>query len=134
IPASPLHDPGAMLLPGRDVPLRTFASALGKRIARADLLDYAGSVAFSALLSVFPFLIFTVSLASLVIRPAALARLLEALRRALPAEAAALLIERIRALSEGPSKGLATLGALVTIWSASGAMAALITAFDRVYE
>ncbi len=55
---------------------------------RDNLLDYAGSVAFSALLAVFPFLLFAVALASLVIDPATLATLVEEVRRAVPGPAA----------------------------------------------
>jgi membrane protein len=42
--------------------------------------------------------------------------------------------DRIHALAAGPSLGLATFGAVLTVWSASGAAASLITAFDRAYQ
>jgi membrane protein len=123
-----------MVLPGRDVPVKDFWRALWTKIERGDLLDYAGSVAFSALLSVFPFLIFAVSLASLVIDPERLGALVEDVRRAMPAQAADVVIARLHALASGPSGGIATLGAMVTIWSASGTVTALIAAFDRAWE
>jgi membrane protein len=123
-----------MILPGRDVPARTFARALRERVLASDLLDYAGSVAFSAILAVFPFLLFAVSLASLVVDPATLASLVEQVHRLVPPQAADVVEDRLRALASGPSPGLATVGAVLTVWSASGAVAALITAFDRAYD
>jgi membrane protein len=123
-----------MILPGRDVPVKDFWRALRTKIGQDDLLDYAGSVAFSALLAVFPFLIFAVSLASQVIDPRILAALVEDVRRAMPAQAADVVISRVQALTSGPSRSIATVGALATIWSASGTVTALITAFDRACE
>jgi membrane protein len=108
--------------------------ALWQRLIETDLLDYAGSVAFSAILSVFPFLLFVLSLASLVVGPGTVASLVEAVHRVAPPQAAAVVTDRIRALASGPSLGLVTFGAALTVWSASGAAASLITAFDRVYE
>jgi membrane protein len=123
-----------MLLPGRDVPIEEFGRALWRKVRRDDLLDYAGSCAFSAILAVFPFLLFAVALAGLVVAPDTLAALVQEVRRAVPAEVADLVIGRLDALTSGRSPGLATFGALLSVWSASGGVAALITAFDRAYE
>ena len=123
-----------MILKGRDIPARQLGRALWHRVLASDLLDYAGSVAFSAILAVFPFLLFAVSLASLVIDPVTLASLVDQVRRVVPPQAADVVEDRLRALASGPSPGLATFGAVLTVWSASGAVAALITAFDRSYQ
>ena len=56
-------------LPGRDVPFRAFALALYDRVRRDNLSDYAASIAYSAVLAIFPFLLFVVALASVVVDP-----------------------------------------------------------------
>jgi membrane protein len=126
--------PAPVILPGRDVSARAFGRALWRRVLETDLLDYAGSVAFSAILSVFPFLLFVVSLASLFVPPGTVAAVVEDVRRLAPPQAAEVVTNRIHAITSGPSPGIATVGAVLTLWSASGAVASLITAFDRAYE
>jgi membrane protein len=123
-----------MILPGRDVPWRDFARTLWREILSDNLVDYAGSVAFSAILAIFPFLLFAVTLASLVIDPATLDALVGQIRRVAPAQAADLIADRLRALTSGPQPALLTLSALGAVWVASGAVAALITAFDTAYD
>ena len=94
-------------------------------------MDYAGSVAFSAFLAIFPFLVFAVALAGLVIDPSTLATLLDEIRRAAPPEVADILTARVHALASGSHTGLITVGAVGAIWTASGAVSALMTALER---
>ena len=49
-----------MVLPGRDIPWKEFWVSLWSEILKDNLLDYASSVAFSAFLAIFPFLLFGV--------------------------------------------------------------------------
>lgn len=123
-----------MILPGRDVPWRDFARTLWREIQNDNLLDYAGSVAFSAILALFPFLLFAVALASVVIDPSTLDAMVGQIRRLAPAQVADLLGERLRALTSGTRPGLLTLGAVGAIWAASGAVTALIDAFNIAYD
>jgi membrane protein len=122
-----------MILPGRDVPWRDFARALLRKVLDDNLFDYAGSIAFSAILSVFPFLLLAVALAGMIIHPSTLETVLEAIRRAVPAQAEELVRDRLTALVSGPRPGLVTVSAVVALWTASGAVSALITAFDVAY-
>jgi membrane protein len=123
-----------MILPGRDVPFSDFARALWREIQNDHLVDYAGSVAFSAILALFPFLLFAVALAGVVIDPSTLDAMVEQIRRLAPAQVADLLDERLRALTSGARPGVLTLGAVGAVWAASGAVASLITAFDICYD
>jgi membrane protein len=111
-----------------------FVRALWNKVRVDDLLDYAGAVAFSAILAVFPFLLFAVALAGLVVDPDTLAALVEQVRHAVPEQVADLIVDRLHALARGRSPGLVTFGALLAVWSASGGVASLISAFDRAYE
>jgi membrane protein len=123
-----------VILPGRDVSFLDFARALTREITDDKILDYAGSVAFSAVLALFPFLLFAVALASLVIDPGSLDALVAQIRRVMPAQAADLLTDRLRALTSGPHPGLLTASAVGAIWAASGAVASLTSAFDSAYD
>lgn len=123
-----------MILPGRDVPLRVFARDLVREIGDDHVLDYAGSVAFSAFLAIFPFLLFAVALAGLVVDPRTLDALVGQVRQVAPDQVAEILDDRLRALVVGTRTSLLTLGAVGAIWAASGAIAALMTALNAAYD
>jgi membrane protein len=123
-----------MILPGRDIPWRDFARTLWREIRNDNLVDFAGAVTFSAVLALFPFLLFAVALASMVIDPGTLDAMVEQVRRLAPTQVADLLGERLRALTSGTRPGLLTLAAVGAIWTASGLVASLITAFNMAYD
>jgi membrane protein len=122
-----------MTQPARGAAWKVFLGDLWGAILRCNLLDYAGSVAFSSLLAIFPFLLFAVALAGLVIDPRTLDTLIEQIHRVAPASVADILTGRLNALTTGTRPGLLTLGALGAIWAASSAVAALATAFNVVW-
>jgi membrane protein len=123
-----------MILPGRDVPLWDLAKQLWSRSVRDNLMDYAGSVAFSLVLAIFPFLLFAVSVAGLVVDPRVLDSLLEPVRRVLLPEAAEVVMKHLHEITAQSRMGLLTFSALGAVWVASGAITALITAFNAAYE
>jgi membrane protein len=123
-----------MTLPGRDVPFRAFARALYDHLLRDNLSDYAASIAYSAVLAIFPFLLFVVALASLVVDPATVGALIDEIRRLAPPQAAKLIAHRLNAMTSGRHLSLVTVSAVGVIWTASGAVAALTTAFNIAYE
>jgi membrane protein len=123
-----------MILPGRDVPVRDFAQHLWRRSQDDNLVDYAGSIAFSLVLAVFPFLLFAVSVAGLVVDPHVLDSLLEPVRGILLPEAADVVMEHLREITGRSRMGLLTFSAAGAVWVASGAISALATAFNAAYE
>ena len=123
-----------MILPGRDVPFRDFARHLLRRSQDDNLIDYAGSIAFSLVLAVFPFLLFAVSVAGLVIDPKVLDSLLEPVRGVLLPEAADVVMKHLHELTSRSRMGLLTFSAAGAVWVASGAITALATAFNAAYE
>jgi membrane protein len=123
-----------MILPGRDIPFRDFGKLLWKEFTEDKILDYAGSVAYSGVLALFPFLLFAVALASLVVDPGTLDALIGEIHRVAPAQAADLLTDRLRALTAGPPQSVLTLSAVGAVWAASGAVSSLISAFDTAYD
>ncbi len=140
-PRRPVHGRGTtfapvlrVYLPGRDMPWKAFLRELYREIACDNLVDYAGSVAFSAFLAIFPFLVFVVALAGLVIDPSTLTALVDQIHRLVPPDVARILTDRLTALATGPHTGLITVGAVGAIWTATGAVTALVTALDAAYD
>jgi membrane protein len=123
-----------MILPGRDVPFKAFAQETWRRVWCDNLIDYAGSVAFSVLLAIFPFLLFSVALAGLVIEPHVIDSLVEYARRIFLPEAADLVVGHMHDVMSQPRLGLLTLGAAGAVFVASGAITALMTAFNVAYQ
>lgn len=122
-----------MVLPGRDMPWREFFRRLKEEFERDNLLDVAGSLTFFGILAIFPFLLFLVSLAALVIDPATAQVLIDELARVAPPAVTEILGGRLRALGEGGSPELLTASAIGAIWSASTGIAALMRALNRAY-
>ena len=123
-----------MKLPGKGVSWRDFFGVLWKEWKANKITDTAGAVAFSGVVAIFPFLLFLVSLASLLINPSGVDSLVAALRRVAPSQVADILEQRIVALTQGHSPALLGFGAALTIWSASGGVSALMRALNRVYD
>ena len=123
-----------MILPGRDVPFGLFLRTLIREIGEDDLADYGAAVAFSAFLAIFPFLVFVVALASLVVDPSTLDVIMKQIDRVAPEQVADILGERLQALTTGTKPGLLTVSAVGAIWAASGAVAALTSALNSAND
>jgi membrane protein len=119
-----------MTKPSRIAASKAFLRELLRAILGNNLLDYAGSVAYSGMFAIFPFLLFAVALAGLVIDPRTLDTMVEQIHRVAPAAVAQILTDRLNALTSGARPGLLTVGAIGAIWAASSAVAALTTAFN----
>jgi len=94
----------------------------------------AGSVTFAALLSLFPFLIFLVSLAGMMTDPASISALLDELRGLVPAEGMALIEEHLNGLLAASGGGLLTFGAVGAVWAAGRGVRAFIHALNVAYN
>ena len=122
-----------MNLPGHGLTWKKFFSDLKTEVNRDMVFDWAGAVTYSGLLAIFPFMLFLLALASVVIQPSQAEVLVEELGRVAPGAVTEILGERIRALGEGSSPGLLTVGALGAIWAASGGVQALSRALNVMY-
>ncbi|HEY3359142.1 MAG TPA: YihY/virulence factor BrkB family protein [Polyangia bacterium] len=118
---------------GRARQVREFLVALKNAWRRHALDDVAGSVTFFGVLGLFPFLVFLLALASLVISPAQTEELIRQLGRVTPPEVTAIFASRVRGFARQPSLGLLTIGALGAAWSATGAVVALMNALNTVH-
>lgn len=123
-----------MRLPGRDIPWKEFFRALRAEVKKDNLSDAAGALTYFGVLALFPFLLFLVSLASLIIEPAQARVLLEQLATVAPSEVTAIIGDRLNALVRDEKVGLVSLGAVVAIWAASNGVAAVIRALNLAYD
>ena len=122
-----------MRLPGRDIPWKVFFRELRAEVKKDNLGDAAGALTYFGVLALFPFLVFLVSLASLIIQPQQAQALLDQLSKVAPREVTAILGDRLRSLISEQRVGLVSLGALGAIWAASGGVMAVIRALDLAY-
>ncbi|HZA49233.1 MAG TPA: YihY/virulence factor BrkB family protein [Myxococcaceae bacterium] len=123
-----------MRLPGRDIPWKVFFRELRAEVKKDNLSDAAGALTFFGVLAIFPFLVFLVSLASLIIEPAQAQTLLEQLSKVAPKEVTTILGDRLRSLVSEDRVGLVSLGALGAIWAASSGVMAVIRALNLAYD
>ncbi len=122
-----------MRLPGKGMSWKSFLIELKNEVVKDNISDVAGAVAFSGILALFPFLLFAVSLASVVIEPAQIEQLIHQLARVAPAQVTQIVGQQIHSLTSGKSTGLLTFGALGAIWAASGGVLAISRALNTTY-
>lgn len=94
----------------------------------------SGSFAFSGLLAVFPFLIFTIALTGGLIGQDGSVDALEALFEVAPKHIALTLEPVLKEVLSGTSGGFLTFHALAALWIASNAVEALRLGLDRAYH
>jgi membrane protein len=123
-----------MELPGGGgMSVKDFLVGLKDEYARDNVGDAAAAVTYAGVLALFPFLLFLVSLASVVIDPQQAESIVTQLGSVAPAQVTQILGDRIRDLGRGSSPGLLTLGALGAIWAASAGIQALMRALNITY-
>jgi membrane protein len=123
----------------RAVPVRAarrFVRALWvafDRFNRNDGSPMAGYIAFSGLLSIFPFLIFAATLVGILVGNERSEPIIEALFEIAPEHVALTLEPVVKEVLNKQSGEVLTLSALFAIWVASNAVEAFRIAFDRAY-
>ena len=109
---------------------------VGRRMLDDDCLGLAGQLAFFSLLSLFPFLMFLVALAGLVINdPETVLRTsTERMQDVLPGDVARLLVDYIDRTLRSATPSVLFLGILAAFWSGWAAADALIKGTNRAYD
>lgn len=100
---------------------------------RNKLSDAAAALTFYGILSFFPFLLFIVALAGLVIQPAQVQALVGELGRETPQAFSQIPSAQLAELTSGPSRGLLTFSALAAAWSATTGVVNLMKALNTAY-
>ena len=111
---------------------------LGKRAVKEfiddDMAAYAAALSYHALLALFPFLIFLISLLSFLRVPRFFDWILDQTRPVLPADAYARVAEVVSQIQSQSRGGLLSFGAITAIWAASSGMRALMNALNTAHD
>jgi membrane protein len=119
--------------PDRAAKWKGFLGSLRREWKRNKLSDAAAALTFYGVLSFFPFLLFIVSLAGLVIPPAQVQALLGELGREVPQAFSRIPSAQLAELTSGPSKGMLTFSAVASVWSAAAGVVNLMKALNTAY-
>lgn len=109
-----------------------FIKELFNRFIHDDVMGLSAQLAYFFLLSLFPFLIFLITLIGYL--PISQDDLLGLVSRFAPGETMSLIETNLRQILEGPKGGILSFGAIATIWSASNGINAIIRAMNRAYD
>ncbi|QIN83849.1 YihY family inner membrane protein [Rubrobacter tropicus] len=119
----------------RDIVGPGFLARVLIKVRENDLLGLAGQLTYFFLLSFFPFLIFLVALAGIVLDDpeAAVRRLIGESAGFLPREAAELIIAYLDRTLRGTGSGVLVFGIVTTLWMGSAASISITKAANRAY-
>lgn len=110
--------------------------SMGRKLWDDDCLGLAGQQAYFILLSLFPFLMFLVAVAGIVVNDpeSALKTLTERMEGFLPQDAVELLVDYVDRTLRSTGSGVLFFGILAALSSGSAAASAIIKATNRAYE
>lgn len=112
-----------------------FLIRLQREMGYDDAMGMAAQIAFYAMLGLFPFMIFVLSVISMFpLGDSLQPLLLEALQDQMPQEAARYVTSVVMDLLPAENQGLLSFGLLASLWGASMAVGALITTINRAYN
>jgi membrane protein len=120
-------------LPGHGLSWKEFARSLWSEMSRDNVTDWAGAVTYSGVMALFPFLLFLVALASVLISPDQAEQIVQQLGQVAPQNVTQIVGDRIRSISSQSQTGLLTIGALVALWSASSGVSEVQRALNTIY-
>ena len=113
--------------------IRLLADA-GLRLLRHEGFELSGYIAFTAILALFPFLIFLTALAGFLGNAASADRIIGTLFELAPPEVVQVLAPILRDVLTQQHGGLLTVSILFALWTASSGVEALRTLLNRCYE
>ena len=102
------------------------------RLANINPSGLAAQLAYLFLLSLFPFLIFAITLLGYTSINAD--DVINLVKRFVPPETASIIADNVRSVLAGRKQGLLSFGAIAAIWSASSALNSIINVLDKSYE
>jgi membrane protein len=121
-------------LPGRGMSWKELLVGLKDEISNDGITDLAATVTYYGVLALFPFLLFLVAVASLVVTPDDAERLVNALAGVAPGPVTQILGDQIRTVAQQQNPTLVGFGALGAVWAASGGVMAVIRALNVAYD
>lgn len=122
-----------MKLPGKGYPWKQFFIDVKNEYTKDKVNDTAGAMTFFGLLAMFPFLLFLVALAGLIIQPEQAQQLIHQLSGVAPQAAVSIIETQMMSIVTGNNTGLLSVGALGAIWAASNGVLAVSRALNTAY-
>ncbi len=104
------------------------------RLIDDEAFALAGNIAFRIVFSTFPFLIFLTTLAGFFGNEQLAERVVDFLLSIAPAEIVQPLVPEIHSILTVPRKGLLSISAALTIWSAMGGIDSVRVGLNRAYD
>jgi membrane protein len=113
-------------------PENSFIKDLWKRFNDDELAGLAAELAYFFLLSLFPFLIFLITLLGYL--PLSEENVLDFVKQYAPGDSMAVVEATLEGILQDHNGSLLSFGVLATIWAASNGLNAVIRAFNRAYD
>jgi membrane protein len=123
-----------MRLPGGGLSWKEFGKDLKDEVTKDNVTDLAATVTYYGVLALFPFLLFLVALASVVITPEQAQQIVRELSRVAPGAVTEIVGQRIQQLGQEQNVTLLGFGAIGALWAASGAILAVMRALNTCYD
>lgn len=114
------------------ISLLTFLKSLWHRIMEDEVIGLSAQLAYFFLLSLFPFLIFLVTLLGYL--PISHEDFLNLVREYAPGETMSMIETNLHNLMDEQRGGLLSFGVIAAIWTASNGINAIIRALNRAYD
>jgi len=114
--------------------MRELAGRVARGILRNNCGRSAAQMAFFFLFALFPFLLFLTTLLAYLPVPDLVRTLLRILGRFVPGEVLSLVEENLRDLVSEQKGGLLSISVLLSLWTASNALTAVITALNDSFD
>jgi membrane protein len=129
-----LHDPGLRDLSRRDYV--AIVKRAGREALDDDLTTFAGAIAYSTFLAIPALLLLSLGLFGVLAGPEAVDTVLSKVATVVPSEAVTLIEDSLTRVTQNQAGGIAMIavGAVIAIWTATGAMTTVMTALNRMYE
>jgi membrane protein len=106
----------------------------GKEILEDDVLSLAAELAYYFFLALFPALLFLVALASFLPVENVIDDLTNRMSGVAPPDVIQIVREQLTKIAAGEQGGLLTVGMLLTLWSSSAGVMAIINTLNRAYD
>jgi membrane protein len=123
-----------MVLPGKGMSWKEFFTELKNEWKGDNVSLVAGALTFFGVLALFPFLLFLVALAGLIIDPMQAEALVKELGRVAPEAVTQIVSQRLHDLATSDSVGLLTVGGLGAVWAASNGIVKLMQVLNTAYD
>ena len=124
-----------MVIPGlRGMSLRHFFREMAKEIVDNRLTDVAAQLAYNAILALFPFLIFIVTILGFLPIKGVTEEILGVMHRMLPGDSASLIDGTVHGVVDAQHGRLLAISIVGSMWAASGGVQSFSTALNHTYR